>query len=75
MIYPPLYKHKANTDVAVEVIHSQYHEATDDYKLYVYWWNIGPHTPFNMGVSQHLVIDASTWLADWKPYKFEISIG
>jgi len=64
-----LYKHNNNTDVAVDVLKQFYIKEKDAYSMKVMWWNIGPHEPYCMHITQRLRIPREVWLRDWASYE------
>lgn len=66
----PLFKHKNNTDVAIEVIKMRYIPETAVFKIKVLWWNIGLcHAPWPMGLSQNIIVSKDKW-RDWERYRW-----
>lgn len=80
MVAQKLYKHKDNTDVAVEVLKFVKVSGKDYARIKVCWWNVVPsHPPYCMNFTQYLT-DAtiqgnarerqkyplSKWLSDWE---------
>lgn len=67
-----LYKHVNNKDVAVEVLKFIDVPGKDYAKIKVCWWNIGPHEPYCMNMTQWLTdasIDGS--MKDRKKYSLK----
>lgn len=80
---PTLYKHKNNTDVAVEVIRKVLVSNKDYIKLHIMWWNIGEsHSPYCMNVvgwlthadnggnkKNKMKYPISVWENEWEIYE------
>lgn len=65
-----LYKHKHNTDVAIEILKSFYVPEKDLYKFKVRWWRVGStkYPDFCMNITQKIEIPRETWRKDWSKY-------
>ena len=71
--YPILYKHKNNTDVAVEIVKKFYIREKDMWSFKFAWWNIGEsHAPWPMIIFQRFKIPAETWRKDWERYEIPL---
>ena len=85
-MYLNLYKHKNNTDVAVEVVRMIKIPGKNYARIKVRWWNIGKcHAPWNLGLETQWLTDAtirgnkdqrmkypiSKWKNDWEIYKWK----
>jgi len=66
-----LYKHQANTTVALEVLKKFYVKEKKLYKLKVRWWNIGKcHEPWCMGIVENIEIPRDKWFGEWQLYDY-----
>ena len=78
-----LFKHKKNTDVAVEILKWNRPVGKPYTKIKVTWWNIGPHEPFWLGqMTTGYLTDATKigkerkkypldlWHDNWELYKW-----
>jgi len=64
-----LWKHKNNTDVAIEIRKYFFIRSKALYELKVCWWNIGKyHNPYSMNIEQDIEITLISWLDDWDHY-------
>lgn len=64
-----LYKHRNNTDVALEVLKSFYVKEKNLWKLKIRWWNIGKcHAPWCMQLTEQLEIPREDWRDNWEVY-------
>ena len=60
-----IYKHKNNTDVAINIVKSFYVKEKQRYNLKVRWINIGSHPWQDMNIVQRINIQNKD-LLDWK---------
>lgn len=85
-MYPTLYKHRNNTDVAVEVVKMIKIPGKRYARIKVRWWNIGNcHAPYSMGLDPQWLTDATIkgnkdqrmkyplpkWNYDWEIYTWK----
>ncbi len=63
-----LYKHKNNTDVAMEVLKKFYVKEKDVVKLKIRWWRVNRANDvlYNMNIVERFVIPRKVWLKDWE---------
>ncbi len=65
-----LFKHKNNTDVAIEILKQFFVKEKKVYKLKVRWWNIGEcHAPWCMHIDQRITVSLDDW-KNWEHYEW-----